>query len=295
MRIALLHNKSAGSENHAADEIEESVRRAGHDVVIVAHERQELLQALSERTCDLVVIAGGDGTVSRAASALAGRHVTLAILPLGTANNTAKALGIRGNVEQLIADWAEATARDYDLATIHVDGGTLTPFSEAVGWGAFPDLMARTERMSSPDQRESTLERDRKLFREEIERAKPRAYAIEADGALVTGEFLLVEIVNIPFIGPQLELSPDSDPADGRFELVLAGELERTALVELACGGKLVSDVRLPTRRVKHVIVRSDDRHFHRDGSLIELAQRPSECSVTVEPAAVRYLCGAVG
>jgi diacylglycerol kinase family enzyme len=293
MRIALLHNKSAGSENHAADEIEEAITRAGHDVVTVASELAELLRVLPERTCDLVVIAGGDGTVSRTASALAGRHVPLAILPLGTANNTAKTLGLEGTVDELIASWADARAHDYDLGTIQLAGDTLRPFSEVVGWGVFPALMARTEELSSPDQREHTLERDRRLFREEIARAKAHAYEIEADGTLLRGDFLLVELVNIPFIGAQLELSPESAFNDGRFELVLAGEPERTALIELAGGGKLASDVRLPTRRVKHAIVRSDREHLHLDGSLLELAQRPSECSVTVEPASVQYLVGA--
>jgi diacylglycerol kinase (ATP) len=290
MRIALLHNKSAGSENHAADEIEEGLGRAGHEVVVTAEELTELLDVVSERSCDLVVIAGGDGTVSRAACALAGRHVPLAILPLGTANNTAKALGISGSVEELVAGWAGAEPYAYDLATIHVGDDKLMPFSEAVGWGVFPDLMARTEELSSPDQREHTLERDRNLFRDEIARAKAAAYEIEADGELVRGEFLLVEIVNIPFIGPQLELSPESDPQDGHFELVLAGESERTALIELAGGGKIGSDVRLSTRRVKHAIVRCENEHFHRDGSLVKLARLPSEASVTVEPASVQYL-----
>lgn len=288
MRVALFHNKSAGSENHAADELAADVRRAGHEVVVIATEVRELVENVSVRTCELVVVAGGDGTVSRTACALAGRQVPLAIFPLGTANNTAKSLGIEGGIKKLIADWVHAELSDYDLATIHVGGGTLMPFSEAVGWGVFPDLMARTEEMSSPDQRERTLERDRKLFREEIERAKPRAYELEVEGTLVRGAFLLVEIVNIPFIGPHVELSPESNPRDGHFELVLAGEPEREALLELTRG----KPARLPTRRVKHAIVRSDREHFHRDGSLVELERRPSECSVTVEPAAVQYLVG---
>lgn len=288
MRVALMHNKSAGSEDHAADEIAACVRRAGHEVVALATEVRELVRKVSERTCELVVVAGGDGTVSRVACALAGKRVPLAILPLGTANNTAMSLGFEGDVEKLVAEWKHAAPRDYDLATISVKGGTPTPFSEAVGWGAFPNLMARTERMSLPEQREHTLERDRKLFGEEIERAKLRAYEIEVDGTLVRGEFLLVELVNIPLIGPQVELSPESDPGDGHFELVLAGQPERKALMELASGTSGTSG-RLPTRRVKQLILRSACDRFHRDGSLVELAD-PSEFSVTIEPASVRFL-----
>jgi diacylglycerol kinase family enzyme len=289
MRVTLLHNRSAGSENHAEHQIEASMRRAGHEIVDVLSKLDELLATLNERRPDLIVIAGGDGTVSRTACALAGRHVPLAILPLGTANNTALSLGVEGSMDVLVAGWARGTHRRFDLATV-VEGDELAPFSEAVGWGIFPDVMAEAERVSLPDEREDTLERDRRLFRASIERAKPHHYEIDVDGETMAGEYLLVEVVNIPYIGPQLELSPSSNPSDGRFELVLAGESERTLLFELADSGTIASDVRLPTRSATHVAVRSAARRHHRDGKLIEPSQRPSEWGVTIEPAAVEYL-----
>jgi len=289
MRVTLLHNRSAGSEDHAEDEIEASIRRAGHEIVDLVSKLDDLLAALSKRRPDLIVIAGGDGTVSRAASALAGRHVPLAILPLGTANNTALTLGVKGSMDALVAGWACGTHRRFDLATV-VEGDELAPFSEAVGWGIFPDVMAETEDMDSPEEREDTLERDRLLFRASIERAKPVHYEIDVDGQTIAGEYLLVEVVNIPYIGPRLELSPSSNPSDGRFELVLAGESERTALVELAGSGTIAEGVRLPTRRATHVAVRSTARRYHLDGKLIELSRSPSEWIVTIEPAVVEYL-----
>jgi diacylglycerol kinase (ATP) len=289
MRVTLLHNKSAGSENHAEHEIEASLRRAGHEIVDVISGLDELLATLNERRPELIVIAGGDGTVGRVACALAGRHVPLAILPLGTANNTALSLGIKGSMDALVAGWARGTRRRFDLAILG-EGDDLAPFSEAVGWGIFPDVMAEAERISLPDEREDTLERDRRLFRASIERAKPNDYEIDVDGETIAGEYLLVEVVNIPYIGPQLELSPNSNPSDGRFELVLAGESDRTALLELADSGTIASDVRLPTRSATHVTVRSAALRQHRDGKLIELSQRASESVVTIEPAAVEYL-----
>jgi len=289
MRVTLLHNRSAGSEDHAEHEIEASIRRAGHEIVDVLSKLDELLAALSQRRPDLIVIAGGDGTVSRAACALAGRHVPLAILPLGTANNTAFSLGVRGSMDALVAGWAHGTRRRFDLATV-VEGDELAPFSEVVGWGIFPDVIAETEDMSSPDEREETLERDRHLFRASIEQAKPDHYEIEVDGETIAGEYLLVEVVNIPYIGPQLELSPSSNPSDGRFELVLAGESERTTLLELTGSGTIAEGMRLPTRSATHVTVRTAARRYHRDGKLIELSRRPSEWVVTIEAAAVEYL-----
>jgi diacylglycerol kinase family enzyme len=289
MRVTLLHNRSAGSENHAEHELDVSMRRAGHELVDVVSTLDELLITLSKRRPDLIAIAGGDGTVSRAACALAGRHVPLTILPVGTANNTALSLGVKGSMDALVAGWEGGTHRRFDLATVVV-GDELVPFSEAVGWGIFPGVMAETEDMASPDEREDTLERDRCVFRASIERANPDLYEIDIDGETISGAYLLVEVVNIPYIGPQLELSPSSNPSDGRFELVLAGESERDALLELASSGSIPEGVRLPTRSATHVTVRSAARRYHLDGKLIELARHPSEWVVTIEPAVVEYL-----
>ena len=72
MRVALLHNASAGSEDHSDAELSAVIRRAGHEVMHVTRRIGELTAALHSSPCDLVVIAGGDGTVGKAACELAG-------------------------------------------------------------------------------------------------------------------------------------------------------------------------------------------------------------------------------
>lgn len=288
MRVTLLHNESAGSEDHARDDISAALQRAGHEIVGVANAVDELLGTLERDPCDLVVIAGGDGTVSRAACALAGRAVSLAILPLGTANNTARSLGLPSgepDLDALIAGFTRGSFRDFDLATLHEDD-SVTPFSECLGWGVFPSVIERASELSLPDQREHTLGRDRRVFEAVIEKAEPRRYRIGVDDETIIGEFLLVEIVNIPFIGPQLELSPESDPSDGKLELVLAAEPDRASLLELARSGR--ASTPLPTRRGERFSVRTDEPCYHRDGKLV-IGARSAEFSITVEPASVRY------
>src|SRR5438132_904355 len=56
----------------------------------IASQTAELLR----NGVDLVVVAGGDGTVSEVASTLVGKTVPLLIIPLGTFNNFARSLGI---------------------------------------------------------------------------------------------------------------------------------------------------------------------------------------------------------
>ena len=289
MRVTLLHNRSAGSETHAADEFEAAIQRAGHEVVEIVPGLEELISSIRARPSDLIAVAGGDGTVGRAACALAGCGIPLAILPVGTANNTAQALGVRGEIDQLVEAWSSARRVPFDLATLD-SADTLAPFSKTAGWGIFPAVMRLAKRMSSPDEPEDTLDRDRALFQSVIESAEPRPYKITIDDQTLTGDFILVEIANIPFIGPRLELSPDSDPSDGSVELILAGESERRTLHELASTGQLSSDVRLRTMRGKRLLVETGDDEFHRDGSLFERTTKGAKFSVTVEPASVSYL-----
>jgi diacylglycerol kinase (ATP) len=295
MRVALFHNKSAGSKNHTADEIESALRAASYEIVAVVSDADALLATVRRKPCDLVVVAGGDGTVSDAACMLAGVGIPHAILALGTANNTALTLGVplevENELESVVKGWKGGTLRNFDLAT-YERAGQVTRFSEAMGWGLFPAAMVKAKDLSSPDERERTLARDQSLFHRVVEAARPEPYEITIDGETSSAEYLLVEIVNVPYIGPRLELSPTSDPSDGHLELVLAQESERSLLLELAAGGTITS-ARLPTRRATHVVVRSGARRLHRDGELIELSEPGEPCSVTVAPASVRYLLGA--
>ncbi len=289
MQVTLLHNKSAGSENHAAAELEASFRQAGHEVLDTVSTHEELPASLRTRPPELIVIAGGDGTVSRAACALAGSAVPLAVIPLGTANNTALTLGARGDAHELAHGWSSGHLVPFDLATLGV-AEPLTWFSEAVGWGVFPSVIARARQMSEPGEPVRTLERDRALFHAVIEAARPRSYELRVDGVSITGEFLAVEIMNIPLLGPRLAFSPNSDPSDGLLELVLAGTSERAALLELALSGQLATGARLRTFSGRHITVRTRDAVFHRDGSLVEHVPESAEFAVAVRPASVRYL-----
>ena len=64
---------------------------------------------------DLVVVGGGDGTVSYAAGRLAGTGTVLGVLPLGTANDLARTLEIPNNLDAACAALADGKVVDIDL------------------------------------------------------------------------------------------------------------------------------------------------------------------------------------
>src|SRR5436309_14027177 len=85
MKIALLHNPSAGNSMLKATELVRRLENARYEISYASTEEEGWEKALSVPV-DRVVIAGGDGTVSRVCPWLAGRHIPFCILPLGTAN-----------------------------------------------------------------------------------------------------------------------------------------------------------------------------------------------------------------
>ena len=62
-----------------------------------------------KKPCDIVAVAGGDGTVGKVARELIEKRIPIAVLPLGTANNIAKSLGIADiPLQDLVASWTAA-------------------------------------------------------------------------------------------------------------------------------------------------------------------------------------------
>ena len=100
----------------------------------------------------MVVAAGGDGTVRACAQALAGTQVPLAIVPLGTANLAARALGIPAGVGGSLAAAFGGHERRIDLAVAEAaaadaaSGGRLT-FAAMAGIGLDAEVVAATPRL----------------------------------------------------------------------------------------------------------------------------------------------------
>jgi diacylglycerol kinase (ATP) len=231
LRVSLFHNARAG-DGAAPDEILAILANHGHEVVRVVETEPEAAELL-EQACDLVVAAGGDGTVAIVARAIAGRGVPMAILPRGTANNIALTLGIEAPIDDLIEGWNTARSRAVDLGVARGPWGKRV-FVESVGVGLVPAGIAST--MSRPfaeiDRCLSNLVRTATLYRDALTHLQPHQCTIDADGRRFTGGFLLIEVHNIPFVGPNLVFAPAANPSDGFLSLTFAWEEQRQQLDE---------------------------------------------------------------
>jgi diacylglycerol kinase (ATP) len=225
VRVSLFYNKNAG-DGVPLDHIRDAIEQRGHELVRVVEKRTNVERLLEARP-DIVVAAGGDGTVADAARLLARRGIPLAILPLGTANNIAKSVGITVSIEDVIGGWETAGRLPLNLGVAEGVWGRRH-FVEAVGGGLIPTAMADIKTRTDEDvPARSKLAGDVRAIREVLLRLEPGEWTIVADGARTTGEFLLVEVLNIRSIGPNLVLSADATSLDGLFRVVMAGEEHR--------------------------------------------------------------------
>ena len=117
--VAVVVN--AGARLGAAPQLAvETLQRAGLPVSSVHHvlsgaELPGTLDRVLADGHDLVVVGGGDGTVSYAAGRLAGTGTVLGVLPLGTANDLARTLEIPGDLAGACAALAGGKVVDIDL------------------------------------------------------------------------------------------------------------------------------------------------------------------------------------
>src|SRR5262245_48245881 len=193
VRVSLLHTPSAG-DGAPFHEVVRDLRRAGYEVAREIAKRSDFSR-VCEEPVDFVVVAGGDGTVREAARALAGTSVPLAILPVGTANNVAKSLGIEGGVAENVARWKNARRVPFDLGVARGPWGK-SRFLESVGGGLVPAGIETAQEHPEHKTEDKRTELDRAIesYAEALERLQPRRWTGTIDGRPIDGDYLLIEI-----------------------------------------------------------------------------------------------------
>ena len=289
MDVVLLHNAKAGDESWSRNDLVKLVRRAGFEPRYFT-----LRRALAEpRLLDwgeFVIVAGGDGALCKVALALLGRNRPIAPLPLGTANNIARSLGLSRRPEDIVSGWRKLRSRPFDVGLLEGPWGRR-PFFEGVGVGLISRSIAVLEEIDEVavyeyKKAKHKLHRDVCVAASLAREMRPIPASLALEGRHFSGDFLLVEILNIRRAGPGVEVAPHASPSDGRFDVVSATADQRPRLLRtLKARLKDKDNVRsMSTRRARrvHLEVRvpcelriDDDTLLLAAGNTIEITMKP--------------------
>jgi diacylglycerol kinase family enzyme len=231
VRVTLIHNPGAGKQGpRNAAALCRLLEEHGHEVRYQSSKEDGWKRALKKRA-DLVVIAGGDGTVGRVTRRMVGRGVPVALLPAGTANNVARTLGlVERPFEELVRGWESARRVKLDVGVADGPWGERY-FIEGLGAGLFAGLLANGAAKKPKKKRKGGVETGLERLRREAEYCEPIEVRAVLDGEDISGRYVLFEAVNLRYVGPNLHLAHDSQPGDGHFDVVLVTEDERERLL----------------------------------------------------------------
>lgn len=242
MRIALVHNPDAGHGDVDRGDLRRLFEMAGHEVEGFGRKNRGVKEAIAWNP-DILAVAGGDGTVARAAIASfrKGSSAPLLVLPVGTANNIARTLGMTRSPAELIRDIPITRHARLDIWRIRrPDDERL--FVEGAGVGFLGAMlhspMTPAKRLFSAVRGVLTRTDIAARIAGGVERfiraQKPFAVSLIADGVDLSGEYIAAEALNIREVGPHLELAPTADFGDGMLDLVLRRDAKGASYITRA-------------------------------------------------------------
>jgi diacylglycerol kinase family enzyme len=287
MRALLCHNPTAGSKGYDKDALLAAMKLADIDVREIVSVKSDELAAVLKKSADLVIAAGGDGTIAKVLVSLPDRKLPVALLPLGTANNAARSLGIAGTPQELVETWRIDNTQPLDIGLVKGSWGT-TLFLEAFGVGLLPDLMRLASKGKKPQGAEN-LRKGRELLQKALKDAAPIDIEVTVDGKPMRGDFLGVEVLNIPFTGPALPLGNKADVADGKLDVVCFEPDRRKELIKWL-DAPLDSAPPVVCRKAEKVQLTWGDAPNRVDDRFFENENKKQIAEIVCEPDQVRVL-----
>ncbi|MBY0494742.1 MAG: sphingosine kinase [Cyanobacteria bacterium] len=243
-RLAVIRNPHSGSAADTAA-IEKALSAADLTATILdlpAGNAEEMLERAAADH-DVVVAAGGDGTVSAVAAAVAKAGKTLAIIPAGTLNHFARDAGIPASIDEAIAIVRNGIERAMDVGVVNDHF-----FLNNVSLGSYPRMVQQRDHLESKG-RSHTLATAIAIARTWWHLRKLTADLV-MDGHRITRRSPFIVIGNGSYVLSGLSLGKRDEISDGRLSLYVApstGRLGALSLPFRALIGKLEAYERFET------------------------------------------------
>jgi diacylglycerol kinase (ATP) len=178
-----------------------------------------------------IVLVGGDGTVHRMLPALVAGGCTLALVPQGSGNDTARALGVaRLGWQAALRLALDGPASPMDLGECRA-GERTTLFASSLTAG-FDSAVGERALHGPPALR--GLPRYLWATLREVAALRHWPLRVEADGQLLhDGPALFSSVLNTRTYGSGMPAAPHARIDDGRLDLVVAGRFSRAGTLAM--------------------------------------------------------------
>jgi len=223
--------------------------------------------------CDYVIAAGGDGTLNEVINGIATprrtRGVCVGLVPLGTANDFARSIGLPASVEDNIDILRAKQTDPIDLVRVTSD---RTRYFVNVSAGGFSGLV---DEKLTPEIKSTW---GPLAYLRSAAAALPKLHAYQTSIVFDDVERLMIELYNViiangQFVAGGLPIARQADLRDGLLDVVLVPKRPPAKMVLLAAEmllGNHLSSNAVIFRRAKKISVRSQPgMWFNVDGELV--------------------------
>jgi YegS/Rv2252/BmrU family lipid kinase len=255
----------------------------------------ELAEEAARDGFDLVVAAGGDGTMHEVVNGLlaasdGGEAGTIGIIPIGSGSDFAHTAGVPPGLPDACRRLATGQTRLVDVGRISMPGQETRYFDNTLGIGF--DGVVTLEALKIKRLRGMALYLPVVLKTIFLSLKIPHV-TIEYDGQELALPALMVVVANGPREGGGFFVAPEAQPDDGLFDLCITREVSRLAMLGLVphfMQGTHVDREPVTMARAQRVTISSpDDLVAHVDGEMLCTEGRRIECEIL--PRRLRVWC----
>ncbi|MEV0677523.1 diacylglycerol kinase family protein [Actinosynnema sp. NPDC050436] len=233
---------------------------------------------------DVLIVLGGDGAAHLGVQACAGTSTALAVVPAGTGNDLASALGTT-SVDAVVAALRDDTTRPLDLGRL--DDGTWFATVLCAGFDSAVNERANGMRWPAGPRRYDLA------ILAELATLRPQPLVVATEHGRLELDALLVAVGNTTSYGGGIPVCPDADASDGLLDLTVVAAAPRRALLRMLPSlrtGRHVDHPAVRTLRARSVTLSGPGWVGYADGE----RQRPLPLGVTCGSGALTVVSGVV-
>ncbi len=233
-RARVIYNPTSGREamRKALPDVLETLEKAGFEASAHATTgdgcARDAAKAACEREFDIVIAAGGDGTVNEVVDGMARAEYRpkLGILPMGTTNDFARAIRVPRDLKRALDIIVEGYTKKLDIGRVNDHH-----FMNIAGGGKLTELTYEV-----PSKLKTVLGQLAYYLKgiEMLPSIRPTKVRIEYDDQVFEEEIMLFLVSNSNSVGGFEKLAPHATMDDGYFDLMILKKINLAEFVLLA-------------------------------------------------------------